>query len=198
MTRARSDSRGTGMTFAGPEEVRQAYDSGEVDLQAKVKVRMNGHLAETTVGRVLLYEIVPKEIPFEVINKVMNKKEVANLIDYCYRSCGDKATVILADRLKDTGFRYATVSGASIAINNMVIPSGKKDIVAKADKDVLEVQKQYMDGLITDGERYNKVIDIWAQATEKVAAEMLSPSAPRRSSWPTVGNAASRASTPST
>jgi len=174
MTRARSESRGTGTTFSGPEEVRQAFDAGEVDLQAKVKVRMNGHLAETTVGRVLLYEIVPKEIPFEVINKVMNKKEVANLIDYCYRSCGDKATVILADRLKDTGFRYATVSGASIAIHNMVIPAGKRDIVAKADKDVLEVQRQYMDGLITDGERYNKVIDIWAQATEKVAAEMLS------------------------
>ncbi|MGE5843542.1 MAG: DNA-directed RNA polymerase subunit beta', partial [Syntrophaceae bacterium] len=174
MTRARSESRGTDMTFANPEELRQAFDSGEVDLQAKVKVRMNGHITETTVGRVLLYEIVPKEIPFEVINKVMNKKEVANLIDFCYRSCGDKATVILADRLKDTGFRYATISGASIAISNMVIPAGKKDIVGKADKDVLEVQKQYMDGLITDGERYNKVIDIWAQATEKVAAEMLS------------------------
>ena len=174
MTRARSGSRGTDMIFAGPEELRQAYDSGEADLQARVKVRMNGHITETTVGRVLLYDIVPKEIPFEVINKVMNKKEVANLIDFCYRSCGDKATVILADRLKDMGFRYATVSGSSIAISNMVIPAGKKDIVAKADKDVLEVQKQYMDGLITDGERYNKVIDIWAQATEKVAAEMLS------------------------
>jgi len=174
MTRARSGSRGTDMIFAGPEELRQAYDSGEADLQARVKVRMNGHIVETTVGRVLLYDIVPKEIPFEVINKVMNKKEVANLIDFCYRSCGDKATVILADRLKDMGFRYATVSGSSIAISNMVIPAGKKDIVAKADKDVLEVQKQYMDGLITDGERYNKVIDIWAQATEKVAAEMLS------------------------
>ena len=174
MTRARSGSRGTDMIFSGPEELRQAFDSGEADLQARVKVRMNGHITETTVGRVLLYDIVPKEIPFEVINKVMNKKEVANLIDFCYRSCGDKATVILADRLKDMGFKYATVSGSSIAISNMVIPAGKKDIVAKADKDVLEVQKQYMDGLITDGERYNKVIDIWAQATEKVAAEMLS------------------------
>ncbi|MGZ3457444.1 MAG: DNA-directed RNA polymerase subunit beta', partial [Archangium sp.] len=173
-TRARSGRRGTDMSFADPEELRMAYDSGEVDLQAKVKVRMDGLTMETTVGRVLLYDIVPKEIPFEVINKVMNKKEVANLIDFCYRSCGDKATVILADRLKDMGFKYATVSGSSIAISNMVIPAGKKDIVAKADKDVLEVQKQYMDGLITDGERYNKVIDIWAQATEKVAAEMLS------------------------
>ncbi len=105
MTRARSGSRGTDMIFAGPEELRQAYDSGEADLQARVKVRMNGHITETTVGRVLLYDIVPKEIPFEVINKVMNKKEVANLIDFCYRSCGDKATVILADRLKDMGFQ---------------------------------------------------------------------------------------------
>ena len=111
MTRARSGSRGTDMIFAGPEELRQAYDSGEADLQARVKVRMNGHITETTVGRVLLYDIVPKEIPFEVINKVMNKKEVANLIDFCYRSCGDKATVILADRLKDMGFHMPPSPG---------------------------------------------------------------------------------------
>lgn len=173
MTRAKSDSKGTGMIFSDPEEVRKAYDAHEVDLHAKIRVRMNGERKETTVGRVILYEILPKEIPFDVINKVMNKKEMATLIDYCYRTCGDKATVILADRLKDMGFRYATSSGASISINNMVIPANKKEIVAKADKDVLDVQKQYMDGLITDGERYNKVIDIWAQATEKVASEML-------------------------
>src|SRR5512136_468254 len=173
MTRARSGSRGTDMIFAGPEELRQAFDSGEVDLQAKVKVRMNGHITETTVGRVLLYEILPKEIPFEVINKVMNKKEVANLIDFCYRSCGDKATVILADRLKDTGFRYATVSGASIAISNMAIPKKKQELLDRATGEVDDIQTQYAEGLITFGERYNKVIDIWAQVTEEVAQEMM-------------------------
>src|SRR5512136_2619765 len=173
MTRVRSGSRGTDMIFAGPEELRQAYDSGEADLQARVKVRMNGHITETTVGRVLLYDIVPKEIPFEVINKVMNKKEVANLIDFCYRSCGDKATVILADRLKDMGFRYATVSGSSIAISNMLIPKAKVALLEKATAEVDEIRNQYAEGLITDGERYNKVIDIWAQVTDAVAKEMM-------------------------
>ncbi len=144
-----------------------------VDLQARIKVRIRGEMKETTVGRVILYEIIPEQIPFDLINKIMNKKELSNLIDYCYRSCGDKTTVLLADRLKDMGFKYATMSGASIAIHNMVVPANKKDIVARADKDVLKIQKQYMDGLITDGERYNKVIDIWSQATEKIAAEML-------------------------
>ncbi|HET57531.1 MAG TPA: DNA-directed RNA polymerase subunit beta', partial [Deltaproteobacteria bacterium] len=113
------------------------------------------------------------EIPFEFVNKVMNKKELSGLVDYAYRACGAKTTVILADRLKDLGFRYATVSGLSISIDNMVIPEGKTDIVNRATDDVLEIQKQYMEGLITDGERYNKVIDIWAHATERVAEEML-------------------------
>jgi len=173
MTRFRPFARGEGMKFSDPEEVRRAYDAEVVDLHAKIHVRMNGQLKETTVGRVLLYEIIPPEIPFDIINKVMNKKELAGLIDYCYRSCGDKTTVLLADRLKDLGFKYATKSGLSISISDMVIPGTKKEIVTEADRDVLEIQKQYMDGLITDGERYNKVIDIWAQATEKVANEML-------------------------
>ncbi|MCK7467299.1 MAG: hypothetical protein MZU91_03560 [Desulfosudis oleivorans] len=103
----------------------------------------------------------------------MNKKELANLIDHCYRLCGDKTTILLADRLKDLGFKYATISGLSFAVGNMIIPENKKNIVSQADKDVLKIQKQYMDGLITDGERYNKVVDIWAQATEKIASEML-------------------------
>jgi len=162
------------MVFYDPGEVQSALNSDVVDLHAKVKVRINGEMKDTTVGRIVLYQSLPEDIPFDTINKVMNKKELANLIDHCYRSCGDKTTVLLADRLKDLGFKYATSSGASIAIHNMVIPPNKKDIVAEADKDVLKIQKQYMDGLITDGERYNKVIDIWAQATEKIAAEMLS------------------------
>ena len=174
LTRAKSHAKGEGMIFSDPEEVQSALNANAVDLHAKIKVRINDGIKDTTVGRIILYESLPKDIPFDNVNKVMNKKELANLIDYCYRSCGDKTTVLLADHLKDIGFKYATISGMSIAIHNMVIPANKKDIVAAADKDVINIQKQYMDGLITDGERYNKVIDIWAQATEKIAAEMLS------------------------
>jgi DNA-directed RNA polymerase subunit beta' len=173
LTRAKSDVRGEGMIFANPGEVRCALDAGAIDLHAKIKVRIDGELKDTTVGRIVLSEIVPEEIAFDAINKLMNKKELANLIDHCYRSCGDKTTVLLADRLKDLGFKYATISGLSFAVGNMIIPENKKQIVLQADKDVLKIQKQYMDGLITDGERYNKVIDIWAQATEKIASEML-------------------------
>ncbi|MRR16335.1 MAG: DNA-directed RNA polymerase subunit beta' [Deltaproteobacteria bacterium] len=173
MTRAKKDVKGEGMIFSGPEEVRSAVDAGAIDLHARIKVRINGELKETTAGRVILFEIIPEEIDFDAINKLMNKKELANLIDHCYRLCGDKTTVLLADRLKDLGFKYATISGLSFAVGNMIIPENKKNIVAQADKDVLKIQKQYMDGLITDGERYNKVIDIWAQATEKIASEML-------------------------
>jgi DNA-directed RNA polymerase subunit beta' len=173
LTRSKSHARGEGMVFSSPEEVRSAFDSGAIDLHARVKVRLDGQRKETTPGRMLLYEIIPEEIPFDMINAVMNKKELANLIDFCYRSCGDKTTVLLADRLKDLGFKYATASGLSISIKDMVVPPSKKEIVAQADTDVLEIQRQYMDGLITDGERYNKVIDIWAHATEKVANEML-------------------------
>jgi len=173
LTRSEDRVMGEGMKFSDTDEVRSAFDSGVINLHAKIKVRIGGKLTDTTTGRVLLYEIVPEEIPFDIINKVMSKKMLADLIDYCYRSCGDKATVLLADRLKDLGFKIATMSGASFAVDNMMIPSSKKRIVAKADDDVLKIHKQYMDGLITDGERYNKVIDIWAQATEKVADEML-------------------------
>ncbi len=173
LTRSREYVKGEGMVFSDPGEVRSAYDAGAVDLHAIVKVRMEGGMVDTTVGRILLYEIIPSDITFDFINKVMNKKEIANLVDYAYRQFGAKTTVILADRLKDLGYKYATLSGLSIAIGDLAIPDSKGDIVATAQKDVLEIQKQYMDGLITDGERYNKVIDIWAHATEKVANDML-------------------------
>jgi DNA-directed RNA polymerase subunit beta' len=174
LTRAKTGVKGEGMIFSSPEEVRCAFDAGTIALHARIKVRVDGQIKETTVGRIILYEIVPQEISFDAINKLMNKKEMANLIDHCYRLCGDKTTVLLADRLKDLGFKYATISGLSFAVGNMIIPENKKNIVTQADKDVLKIQKQYMDGLITDGERYNKVIDIWAQSTEKIASEMLS------------------------
>lgn len=173
LTRSKALAKGEGMIFADAGEARMAFDAGHVDLHAQIKVRINGELKETTVGRVILSEIIPDEIPFDAINKVMNKKEMEGLIDYCYRLCGDKTTVLLADRLKDLGFRYATKSGVSFSVHNMVIPKNKTEIVARADKDVLKIQKQYMEGLVTDGERYNMVIDIWAQATERIAAEMM-------------------------
>ncbi|HNZ64194.1 MAG TPA: DNA-directed RNA polymerase subunit beta' [Smithella sp.] len=173
LTRAKTGVKGEGMIFAGPDEVRCAVDSGAIDLHARIKVRINSEIKETTAGRIILSEIVPEEISFDNINKLMNKKELTSLIDHCYRSCGDKTTIILADKLKDLGFKYATISGLSFAVGNMIIPEQKKKIVLQADKDVLKIQRQYMDGLITDGERYNKVVDIWAQATEKIASEML-------------------------
>ena len=173
LTRAKNEVKGEGMTFSSPEEVRSAFDAGVIDLHARIKVRIKSELKETTTGRIILSEIVPEEIDFDMINKLMNKKELTNLIDHCYRLCGDKTTIILADKLKDLGFKYATISGLSFAVGNMIIPENKKRIVSQADKDVLKIQKQYMDGLITDGERYNKVVDIWAQATEKIASEML-------------------------
>jgi DNA-directed RNA polymerase subunit beta' len=155
-------------------EVRVAYDAGTVDLHERIKVRDNGEMIETTVGRILLREIVPPEIPFSVINKVMKKKELANLIDEAYRRCGDKQTVILADRLKDLGYYYATKAGFSICVDDMVIPESKKEIIEKATKEVIEIQNQYKEGLITDGERYNKVIDIWARANEDISERMMS------------------------
>ncbi len=173
LTRAKNNVKGEGMIFADPDEVRCALDAGVIDLHAKIKVRIDSILKETTVGRIILAEIVPAGISFDAVNKLMNKKELANLIDHCYRLCGDKTTVLLADRLKDLGFKYATISGISFAVGNMIIPENKKNIVLQAEKDVLKIQKQYMDGLITDGERYNKVIDIWAQSTEKIATEMV-------------------------
>ncbi|MFA5321136.1 MAG: DNA-directed RNA polymerase subunit beta' [Smithella sp.] len=173
LTRLKTGVKGEGMIFAGPDEVRCAIDSGAIDLHASIKVRIDAGIKETTAGRIILSEIVPQEIDFDMVNKLMNKKELTNLIDFCYRLCGDKTTIILADKLKDLGFKYATISGLSFAVGNMIIPEHKKKIVLQADKDVLKIQRQYMDGLITDGERYNKVVDIWAQATEKIASEML-------------------------
>ena len=173
LTRAKNEVKGEGMVFASPDEVRSAIDAGAIDLHSRIKVRIGSDLKDTTAGRIILSEIVPQEIDFNMVNKLMNKKELTNLIDYCYRLCGDKITILLCDRLKDLGFKYATISGLSFAVGNMLFPENKKRIVSQADKDVLKIQKQYMDGLITDGERYNKVVDIWAQATEKIASEML-------------------------
>ncbi len=173
MTRERAFAKGEGSVFSSPDEVRVAYDAGQADLQARIKVRMDGKLIETTTGRVLLYDVVPRQIPFSAINKVMDKKAIADLIDSCYRLCKDKETVLLADHLRTLGFHHATKAGISICIDDMVIPEAKSHMLDKAFSEVREVEEQYTEGLITSGEKYNKVVDIWAATTEDVASAMM-------------------------
>ena len=272
MTRGISGSRGDGKIFSGPDEVRSAYDSGAIDLHARITVRMDGKLVNTTTGRILLWEIIPKdniirmssimisseedaksildrinngesfskmaseysessggetdgdigllrkeefkrifnvseteadkvfsldegrisgvilseekyhifqinekrpEIPFDAVNRVQDKKSLRDLVDYAYRNLGPKATVVLADRLKDIGFRHSTEAGLSISIGDMIIPAAKEEIIGKAERKVSEIGRQYTEGLITQGEKYNKVVDIWAKATDDVANEMM-------------------------
>ncbi len=273
MSRGVPGSRGEGMLFSGPEEVRSAYDAGALDLHAWITVRIQGKQVKTTVGRILLWEIMPRdkvmvlrrimtstyeeaarikeevkngasftaqvkqfsihpdkaqkglvgrlrqeefrrvfsanpkevndlfllspgcisevmsfddsyhlfevidcmpEIPFSVVNNVMDKKSLRDLVDYAYRNLGPKSTVILADRIKDIGYRYSTEAGLSISIEAMIIPEAKPRILRNADERVKDIEKQYTEGLITPGEKYNKVVDIWAKATDDVANEMMS------------------------
>ncbi len=173
LTRERPFSKGEGKIFSNPLEVRIAYDAGELGLHASIKVRIEGKLQETTTGRVILYEILPETLPFVLINKVMSKKELRILINESYRSAGIKSTVILGDRLKDMGYKYATISGISISIKDMTIPSRKVEIIERAENEAKNIDDQYISGLITDGEKYNKVVDIWSQSTEDVASEMI-------------------------
>lgn len=182
MTRERAFAQGEGKVFAAPEEVRVAYDHGAVSLQAKIKVRVTDRPVdgvmtkddqETTVGRVLLMEVVPKQVDFNLINTVMTKKALGTLVDACYRACGQKDTVILSDRLRTMGYSQATSAGISISIDDMAIPEQKKVIVSDAQAEVAEIEEQYVEGLITDGERYNKVIDIWARVGETVSKSLM-------------------------
>jgi DNA-directed RNA polymerase subunit beta' len=173
LTKGKRGAKGEGKEFSGPEEVRIAYDAGIIEEHTQIKVRMNGKYEDTTVGRIILGEILPEGIPFSMINREMTKKEVAKLIEYCYKRLGKKATVLFLDNLEKLGFKYATLSGTSICIDDMHIPVKKATIIKEAEQAVLEVQRQYSEGLITNGERYNKVIDIWAQVTEKIADEMM-------------------------
>jgi DNA-directed RNA polymerase subunit beta' len=188
MTRERAFANGEGRKFSSFDEVRVAFDQGELDLQAKIVVRIppsameesereeagnRPKLVETTTGRVLLYEICPEGMPFREVNKVMKKKELGSLIDVAYRRAGNKATVIFADHLKDMGYEFATRAGISIGIQDMVIPSGKHKLLDEAHSEVRGIEDQYNKGLITAGERYNKVVDIWAELTDRIADEML-------------------------
>ncbi|MBI4825264.1 MAG: DNA-directed RNA polymerase subunit beta' [Nitrospirae bacterium] len=173
LTKKKTGAKGEGKVFYGPEEVRIAYDAGVVSEHAAVKVRMNGSFVDTTVGRIILNEIVIDAIPYEMVNKVMTKKEVGKLISYYYKRVGRKETVAFLDNIEKIGFKYATRSGSSICIDDMHIPHQKTEFIKKAEHEVLDVENQYSDGLITNGERYNKVVDIWAQVTEKVAEAMM-------------------------
>ncbi len=173
LTREMPFARGEGKIFSSPDEVRIAYDAGELDLHARIKVRIDDVRYDTTAGRVLLFEIVPAGIPFELTNKVMDKKSIADLVEQCYRVAGNKSTVLLADHLKDLGFAAAAKAGISISIDDMKIPTAKDKLLQSANKEVRDIETQYQDGLITSGEKYNKVIDIWAQTTEEISKEMM-------------------------
>ena len=173
LTRIRPGAKGTGKVFSNVLEAQYAYESNKVDLQAACRVRINGKLQETSVGRAILSDIVPPEVPFEEVNVVMNKKQIATLIDKTFRLAGAKATCILADKIMELGFKYSTIAGMSICVDDMVIPANKVPTIKEAEAQVQEIQQQYDEGLITDGERYNKVVDIWAQTADKVAKEMM-------------------------
>ncbi len=174
MTREKPHAKGAGKRFSSPLEVRMAYDAEEVDLHATIKVRMDGRMYDTTPGRIILYEIIPdKSLPFELVNAVMTKKELRFLINESHRKIGIKSTVILADRLKDLGYKYATISGISISMKDMVIPSMKETIINGAESEVKKIEDQYQSGVITSGEKYNKVVDIWTKSTDDVASEMM-------------------------
>ncbi|HUJ74241.1 MAG TPA: DNA-directed RNA polymerase subunit beta', partial [bacterium] len=173
MTREAEGVTGEGKTFATPEDVEMAYDHGKVDLHARIRMRVEGEVVTTTVGRVLLWAQVPKAVPFSYVNRLLKKKELGTLVDASYRLAGNVETVRMLDELKRLGFMHATKAGFSISINDMAIPEKKEPMLQQAQKDVLEVRQQYVDGLITEGERYNKVIDIWARLTDQVADAML-------------------------
>ncbi|RPI37625.1 MAG: DNA-directed RNA polymerase subunit beta' [Nitrospiraceae bacterium] len=159
--------------YESPEDVRMAYDAGLLSEHARIKVRMDGNFVSTTTGRILFSEIVPAEITFDMINKDMTKKELSKIIEYAFKKAGKRATVVFLDNLEKLGFHYATNSGISICMSDMHIPSKKSPMIHQAEQEVMEVQKQYAEGLITQGERYNKVIDIWANVTERIADEMM-------------------------
>jgi DNA-directed RNA polymerase subunit beta' len=171
LTKERPGVRGEGRLFADLEDVRIAYDAEDVDLQARIRLRWRGEVIETTVGRVLLNDVVPE--PLQFVNRELKKKEITTLVGECYNKLGNEVTVAFLDDLKDIGFRYATLSGLSIGIDDMHIPSAKDRLIEDARRLVNEVEQQYQDGVITNGERYNKVVDIWAHVTEQISDAMF-------------------------
>ncbi len=173
LTKPRGGSKGEGHVFGDVSEARIAYDQDEVGLQTRIRIRLGDELVETTVGRVLLYEILPEGVPFEAANCVMDKRALTRLVATCYEKAGRSKTVTFLDALKNLGFTHATQAGISISIDDMKVPVSKGELTEDARGEVLEVEKEYRDGLITDGERYNKIIDIWSHVTEEVSGEMF-------------------------
>src|SRR5690625_1635660 len=188
MTRERVNAQGEGMVFADADEVHRAYETGAAHLQARIQCRIrqvvhhgNGEgeaterveLVDTTVGRVLLWRIVPEGLPFELVNLTMDKKAISRALNECYRYVGLKATVIFADRLMYMGFDFSTSSGASIGVNDFEIPAAKAEIVESAEEEVKEIEEQFSSGLVTQGEKYNKVVDIWSRANDLVSKAMM-------------------------
>jgi DNA-directed RNA polymerase subunit beta' len=186
-TRDRINGKGEGLIFADTGEVQRAFDGGAVELNARINVRLtewtknketgefepSTKLWETTAGRALLSEILPKGLPFSNINKALKKKEISKLINVSFRKCGLKETVVFADKLLQAGFRLATKAGISICIDDMLVPAEKHDIIARAQKEVKEIEQQYVSGLVTSGERYNKVVDIWGKSGDEVSKVMM-------------------------
>ena len=186
MSRERIDAKGTGMVFSDVDEAQRALNNRVVDIQAKVTVRLNETVideagvstsrvrrVETTVGRAIIWTIVPEGIPFEMVNVDMTKKAISRLINHCYRTLGIKSTVVFADKLMYLGFSNATRAGVSFGVDDMAIPARKEEIIVAAESEVKEIQNQYASGLVTDGERYNKVVDIWSHANDQVAKVMM-------------------------
>ena len=186
MTRDCVNAKGEGMVLTGPKEAERLYRSGLASLHARVKVRIteyekdaNGELVaktslkDTTVGRAILWMIVPKGLPYSIVNQALGKKAISKMLNTCYRILGLKPTVIFADQIMYTGFAYAARSGASVGIDDMVIPEKKHEIISEAEAEVAEIQEQFQSGLVTAGERYNKVIDIWAAANDRVSKAMM-------------------------
>jgi DNA-directed RNA polymerase subunit beta' len=186
-TRDRINAKGEGLIFADTGEVQRAFDAGEVELNARVNVRLTEYLKdkesgefiantkvwETTAGRALLSEILPKGLPFSNLNKALKKKEISKLINVSFRKCGLKETVVFADKLLQAGFRLATRAGISICIDDMLVPQEKHEIIRRAQTEVKEIEKQYVSGLVTSGERYNKVVDIWGKSGDEVSKVMM-------------------------
>lgn len=186
-TREKINGKGEGMVFMDTNEVQRALESGEVELHARISVRLpewtkdkatgefvkSVSLVETTVGRALLSEILPKGLPFSHMNKALKKKEISKLINSSFRKCGLKATVVFADKLLQNGFRLSTHAGFSVSIDDMLVPPQKADILARAEAEVKEIEQQYVSGLVTAGERYNKVVDIWGKAGDDVSKVMM-------------------------
>ncbi|CAH8188059.1 DNA-directed RNA polymerase subunit beta' [Vibrio aestuarianus] len=186
MTREMINAKGEGMYLAGPKEAEKAYRTKTAALHARVKVRItetvvdeDGHsttetkMVDTTVGRAMLWQIVPKGLPYSIVNQKLGKKQISNLLNEAYRKLGLKDTVVFADQIMYTGFAYAALSGVSVGIDDMVVPAAKYTEIAEAEEEVREIQEQFQSGLVTAGERYNKVIDIWASTNDRVAKAMM-------------------------